>query len=77
EETKEIANDDFINEMLFYGEKELTGIQEDMTSASTSQNENTEISTIQLVNLRKEVSKKKHGQYTCGFCKEAGHNIVT
>ncbi|RIB14571.1 hypothetical protein C2G38_2040078 [Gigaspora rosea] len=134
--TEEITNNDFINEMLFYGkvwglartavnkcmlyrdnefillienylnkartrEEELVRSQEEVV-ASTSQNvaENTEDNMIQLENPRKvvgrgrpkaashhnkdiidvisqEASKKKCGQYTCGFCKEPGHNIAT
>ncbi|CAG8549326.1 5978_t:CDS:2 [Racocetra persica] len=91
--------EDYLNKVSAR-EEELIRAQEDMTSASTNQNDNTEISTIQLVNPRKvavkgrpkavhhhnknitkvtsqEASKKKRGQYTCGYCKEAGHNIAT
>ncbi|CAG8534661.1 25020_t:CDS:2 [Cetraspora pellucida] len=134
--TEEITNDNFIDEMLFYGkawglahiavnkcmlhhdnkfilliknylnkiytrEEELVRLQKEVV-ASTSQNvaKSTEDSMIQLENPQKvvsrkrpkaanyhnkditnvtlqETSKKKHGQYTCGFCKELGHNIAT
>ncbi|CAG8539674.1 22044_t:CDS:2, partial [Racocetra persica] len=29
------------------------------------------------ITLQDTGNKKKHGQYTCGFCKELGHNVAT
>ncbi|CAG8460412.1 10804_t:CDS:2 [Dentiscutata erythropus] len=64
DETEEVTNDDFVNELLFYGkvcdkEEESIKTQENVTNTSTSQNviENTEVNTIQLENPRKVIGR--------------------